>query len=709
MTLMYPMALFGLLAAVTPIVIYLLLRRRKHELAWGASYLLRLTLRSRRRSSLWKQMIVLACRCLLLALAAVLLVRAWRGNPEPDLMVAALPEGPVHRVVLYDTSLSMSARDGGESSRASRQRAAIGSLLRTQRPGDHLTLVPLMEGDDAPLELAGRVDAAKQQEIATRLQGTTEGMIRLRTPLAKGLTALAGTPDSESQLFIFSDFPRELSDSVERLDWLGEAIDRQGVTVVPVDLSLASAGQSANVVITDLELGTDAALVGLPMTLYIVAESYSDVEQSASFEVTIDGEPLTTPRVAFSASERRRIPVSLRFDRAGPALVRVTTEASRLPTHGSRHLAITVQSSLKVWLIADDTDGGGESIADTEFFMRGVDAGREGAAVVEVKRVTMSEVSQPLPAEVDVVVLAAPTFALPAVGEQLEAFVRRGGGLVFTSSSTLRSESYNVNYGKLLPAPLMPPARESVDPAIFALAQSEALAGSSPLFREFGEAAEGDFAEVRYYNYLMTGETTPESGVVFRLSSDDPLLLVRRLGRGHVYLLTTTLGIDWSSLPVRQAHLPFVWRLLQAASAGRALPRNLEGGSPLVTRWPSPGPVQVEGPDGARRMVEARETPRGTFVESEALTLPGYYVLTDEKGNREIGTVRKEVQEGDLRPLEATTRQGLTAAFGVPIHAGWEAAVLVLGAADATWPLWPWIVVAMLLVYMFECWFVRLI
>ena len=52
MTLLHPFALTGLIAAATPVVIYLLLRRRKTEIQWGAGYLLRLALASKKRSSL---------------------------------------------------------------------------------------------------------------------------------------------------------------------------------------------------------------------------------------------------------------------------------------------------------------------------------------------------------------------------------------------------------------------------------------------------------------------------------------------------------------------------------------------------------------------------------------------------------------------------------------------------------------------------------
>src|SRR3954453_11440775 len=107
-----PTALWGLLAALTPLVIYLILRRRKKEVAWGASYLLRKTLASKRKSSVWKQYVVLAVRTLILALMALLIAQPFRANPPATALVPEPPAEPVHRVLLLDDSLSMTVGEG---------------------------------------------------------------------------------------------------------------------------------------------------------------------------------------------------------------------------------------------------------------------------------------------------------------------------------------------------------------------------------------------------------------------------------------------------------------------------------------------------------------------------------------------------------------------------------------------------------------------
>ena len=143
MTLLHPFALTGLIAAAAPVVIYLLLRRRKTEIQWGAGYLLRLALASKKKSSLWRQIVVLAVRTLILALAAMLIAQPFRPGRKPSLDTPALPDRAVHRVVLFDNSRSMTVADESVT-RLDRARRAAGALLRSDRPGDTLDLIALI-------------------------------------------------------------------------------------------------------------------------------------------------------------------------------------------------------------------------------------------------------------------------------------------------------------------------------------------------------------------------------------------------------------------------------------------------------------------------------------------------------------------------------------------------------------------------------------
>lgn len=707
MTLLHPLALVGLIAALSPIVIYLLLRRRKTEIPWGASYLLRLTLTSKRKSSRWKQFVVLACRALILALVALLLAEAFRPNPASALLAPALPDGPVHRLLLYDDSASMAAVDAGQTSRLTRASAALEALLATQRAGDYATLLSLREGGLAPITLAGRVDSARSRELLDRLV-PSEGAIDLHGPLATALSRLASTPGAQAELYLFSDFPRQLAAEVDHLPWFAAAAAQRGVRVVPVNLADPAAATAPNLVLDELTLGTDLVPQGLPLTLVVTATNHTDAPLATSIALLMDGQEWSSQPVNFQPNEQRRLPLPIAFAAAGPHLVTASVPVSRLPAYGTRSLSVQVTPRLQVWVVADTSEAAAAGgLADAEFLRRAAAPVGDQPAPIELTPVTWQEVSQPLPPEVDVVIVAGVPFAAAGAAEPLRAFVQRGGGLIFTLAPALQPGGYNEGFAALLPAALTTPAREEVEPATFGLLQGGGTRPFAPLFDDLAEERQGDLGDVRFYNYFRLAAPAPESAVLLRLGDDSPLLVHRALGRGQVYLWTSTLGVAWNSLAVRQSGQPLLYRLVTAAARGRVLPRNLVPGQRAVLPWPTAGRVEALQPDGIlAQVVETAAWQETHVVSFVPAPIPGVHRLRGG-GHEEAITVQRAPAEGDLRTVTAATAERLATALGAPLYAGWPAAVQALGAADAQRPLWPWLLLALLALYLFETWFVR--
>ena len=69
--------LFGILAVSIPIIIQLLTRRHTRRIPWGAMVFLQAAMNKRKRKVLLEDILLLACRCLLPALAALALARPF--------------------------------------------------------------------------------------------------------------------------------------------------------------------------------------------------------------------------------------------------------------------------------------------------------------------------------------------------------------------------------------------------------------------------------------------------------------------------------------------------------------------------------------------------------------------------------------------------------------------------------------------------------
>src|SRR5262245_24142547 len=113
MTFLNPiLAMTGLACIAIPIIIHILMRRRRRPIQWAAmKFLMEAYRRQRRRMNL-EQLLLLASRCLLVALLALAL-----GKPVLGAM-GLLSQGPRTLYILIDKSLAYSATRAGEAERS---------------------------------------------------------------------------------------------------------------------------------------------------------------------------------------------------------------------------------------------------------------------------------------------------------------------------------------------------------------------------------------------------------------------------------------------------------------------------------------------------------------------------------------------------------------------------------------------------------------
>jgi hypothetical protein len=737
MTFLMPAALVGLLAAATPVAIYLFLRRRKTEINWGAGYLLRLTLASKKKTSLWRQFVVLAVRTLILALAAMLIAQPFMPGRHPSLDTPALPATPVHRVVLFDNSRSMTVTEANLT-RLDRARTAAAALLRSQRVGDTLDLIPLIP--EAGSAVAAKTfDGTLSEDATQHALGSVpvrDGLVALEPALAAAMTRLATTPGSTGEVYLLSDFPRELEAQAQRVSWFAQLAKERGVRLAAVNMvGPASDAPQQNVSIDAVTLGTDVLVAGVPSRLYIDASNHSDREAVATFDVSLPA-PATAPAnsaptpikrqvVRLNPDEHKRFAIPLTLTAGNAQVLSVSVTPTLLQSQATRVLSVDVKDALDVWIVSDEKDAADASSEpdDTEFFTRAIKDRKDLAAGVRLHVAKMNDLTLAIPENVDAVILVGPHYTNPAIAAPLAAFVRRGGGLLMTASPTLQVPAFNENLGPLLPAILDKPMHEKIDPETYIGAQVEATVGEvgpdgkprdvDPLFEEFAPGATavtGDLAQARFYNHYRVKDADAVPGVVLRLSNGDPLLIEKQMGRGRIFFFTSTLGVGWTSLPVRQSYIPFITRVLAAAVAGRSFPLNLTpvaSGASFVASWPAKGSATLTLPDQSTKKVEVLEAAAGQFIVLDNLRDAGLYRLADTAGHHAVFTVVVGASETDLRTLAAPAKVTVAASLGAEIQPDWITAVKNLGPLGASSPLWPWLLAAMLALYVFETWFIK--
>lgn len=286
------LALAGLACVSIPIIIHLLMRRRRRPVMWGAMRFLLEAYKKNRRRLMIEKWLLLAMRCLLVALLALAI-----GRPLLGAMLGGGSGRTVYLVV--DNSLTSGAIGPDGRSALERHRAAARAILGSLQGAG-------VEGDRAALVALG---------------GPAEGVV---LPVSADVPAVASLVESLERADSRSDLPGALSliaASIEA-DRAGDRARRaragQVFVVVLSDLLEGSADVSAN--LAKLPEGV-RVLASTPAALPVANIAIVGVEPLRSVVVTGKSTANGAPEATASIGEQVRV----MLQRSGPGVAQTGT------------------------------------------------------------------------------------------------------------------------------------------------------------------------------------------------------------------------------------------------------------------------------------------------------------------------------------------------------------------------------------------------
>ena len=148
MSVLNPLLLgLGLAAIAAPILIHILMRRRRKPVPWAAMRFLLEAYRKQRRRMQLEQILLLALRCMLIGLVAIALARPILAGTPAD------AAGGRSLMILLDNSLTSAADPAGGPTDLQRSKAIAAEVLGTLDParGDRVGLVLAAAPPEAPV------------------------------------------------------------------------------------------------------------------------------------------------------------------------------------------------------------------------------------------------------------------------------------------------------------------------------------------------------------------------------------------------------------------------------------------------------------------------------------------------------------------------------------------------------------------------------
>jgi hypothetical protein len=613
MTFLHPLLLLAAAGIALPILAHLLNRFQVKRTDWAAMRFLDRSVRVRSRQIKLRDLLLLLLRCAALVLVALALARpAWTGN-------SWLPGEPRAGVVIaLDTSFSM-AHGAGDQTRFRRAVELLDVITSRLQPGDPVSLVLL--GDEHRVIVRNMAfDESRFRDAVARLE-PGPGLLDLDTvpPLLADLARDLGA--ARTEVYLVTD--------AQARDWrqlAPQTREALASLATEADVFVATvSGSPDNLAVTGLDLISGSLHEGTIARYQATVRNcgpspVADVAvQCRVDDIQVDGKVI--PLVAPGASET--VSLFVPFQDAGPRRITAEISGDPLLIDDVRRAVAVVQDKVNV-LCVDGSSGDAGRLVAAALLARGDGTENENYVVRSVPWLSFPAESLD---EVDVVVMADVPEITPEQADQLGRFVRRGNGLVWFAGDAVKAAAWNERASTaanpLLPAALGKPA--TVSDSLGAGRPLDPGMPDHPVCLPLLSLPEDLFSETRFLE-LVEVEPKPTSFTVLRLAGDGPpILLEHSLGRGQVFMFTTTADPSWNNMALTPV-FPLLLQQIVTYLAGREFePPGLVGDALSL--------AYVEQPDASDAVFD---TPSGESVTVPVTGHRGQYVALLERA-REAG------------------------------------------------------------------------
>jgi hypothetical protein len=650
MTLLAPIFLVGLLAVGLPLWLHRLSSENPNRQAFSSLMFLEPGEPRRVLARKLRYLLLLALRIALLVLLAFTFAGPMLERSEPP---GATDATPLH-VVLVDRSASM-----GLGQRWPRARAQVDDIIAG---------VPA----EAPLEL---VAAGHRLEILAE-PGASRGEIRNQ------LAVLEPGPfhvDYGQTMLALDSALR----AVERAIVLHFVTDLQSASLParfaelaprrPMELNVYDVGRAGedNWAVEAVQGSAVEARVEASIRAHMAAP------ETRTIVLEVNGRPMTEQLLTAEPGAT----VTAEFTDValvtGPNRVRVRLAPSdALVADDERFLVLKRPQPRPVLLVSGDPRG-----RDMLFLESALQTLTELS--LEIERITAEQLAErTLTGHAFVIVTDAGALAEPRV-EQLRAYAQEGGAVWLAFGPRSSSLTQVPLTGHTLQAFAQSGAPASTSYATVGLMdlQHPGLTGADAL------------RGAKFFRHVAIG-ALPGDAVLARLDQGDPLLLERALGNGRVLVFASSLDREWTDLPLQPVFVPLIAGLSEylAGGTGRL---DASFGSTLTLRQLGLSGGQIFDPSGRPALGI------GGLRDEVVLDQVGFYEVVGG-GVTELVAVNLDPRESDVRRMDDATLERWRA-FSRP-DAGRAPAASAAASEPEPAPLWPALLVALIMAAIVESW-----
>ena len=662
MNFLNPFLLIAAAGVALPILAHLLNRYQVKHTDWAAMQFLNRNVRVRSRQLRLRDIFLLILRCLALLLLVLALAKPFS---EDSGGMSALGEKRGGVILAVDASYSMQHSDGN-STRFEQALEKVESIAAGIHVGDPVSLVFLGEEHEVVARNMA-FDAGRFEEILQAQEIMPEPLNLGSVPqVLKNLATGMEAPQKE--IYLITDM--QARDWEDRPSWLLKGFEEleevAPVVIVPVE------GGGDNLAITNLEL-VSGVLRKESIARYRATVKNFGSNPATNVQVKgladntlVDTKPI--PSIAPGASET--VSLFFQFHNAGAVKISAELEDDALASDNSRHTVAVIRERVSILCIEGVSEGGGSGqFIEAALRAHGEDLGNDNFAVQTIPWINLP--GQDL-ATYDVIILQDVPDITPEQALAFESFVRSGKGLIWFAGDQLDIAAWNEHSAgdgvSLLPAVIGD-----------AVSTTDAVGVGKPLDPNMPDHSvcmpllslpEDLLSETRFRQILQVQPTATSSTVLSLAGTSEPILIEHSLGRGHVFMFTTSSGSEWNNMAVTPV-FPMVLQQMVTYLTAREFEKPVLVGRSLSLSY-------EEQPDASDAVFD---TPSGETLSVPVLEYENQHVaLLDNAREAGFYTARVSLQspglpiavnvdtaESDVKSLSSEEVQSTFADTGVRI------------------------------------------
>ncbi|MBM3835478.1 MAG: VWA domain-containing protein [Verrucomicrobia bacterium] len=637
----------GLTALAVPVIIHLLLKRKKQRVRFSTiQFFLKQDQHSSQKRKL-RNLLLLALRLLIFTLLVLAFARPYLSRTE----AAANARKKQQVIFVIDRSASTQAMET-DGQRWVRAKDRIQKMLSELIADDRVALVGCASKAEV---IAGFAPPAGHSTVLNELLPTFE-----TSNLGEGLRQASklmvlGDPDIVSTIYVVSDLQRSATQSLASYP-------------VPngIEVKLLNVGDllTPNFGIADLQVG-----VGTEAKPHLVAASFSDEDNAeVALELNIDGKAALSRTVSLPPGSSTNVDLALPALKAGWHDVRVTLRAKdALNADDTRYSALYVPEPTQV-VVVETWSGKRVFDEETFFIATALDPSKGATNSVQttynVSKVTPEELVRRLSVNegksaCDLVVLPGLSQVPAGSGRALTAFVPSGGGALFFLGNEISPNRYNSEFRDLLPAQLGAVEMAEEVGASWRISEFDT---NTMMFAPFSRPNSGD---LRIPEFTKRHVLTSAPGSAQPALFDDglPLILIRSAGNGRVALVNTSADTAWNDWPKHKTFVPWLHGLGKylAKKAGQDQIHETNtfvvGDDFEIEMGAAAKKVQFKFQSSGGKEINLMSDDEGRLRDAN-LTVPGIYSFRDAK-RKEVRrlALNTPAQESDLGAISANDFQ----------------------------------------------------